>query len=238
MKRDDSLACMNDDIIHAAIYAQPRGELRTLMTKALRKAKSARGRRRSTPAGSNMAAETLRIVNRPEEIRAWLLPGHWEANLIMGAFKRSFVGMLIDRRTSFLVLCKMKGKGLSAVPDSFTSQMKRLSVALRKSMNHDSESGIACHPELVRRLRIDIWFCDPHAPWKHGGNENTSDLLRDYMPKGTDLSGVSQTWLNDVAAQMNNRPRKPLGFRAPAEVMAYETAAFKPTIERNCSRTF
>ena len=103
---------------------------------------------------------------------------------------------------------------------------RRLPVALRKSMNYDRGSEMACHPELARRLKIDIWFCDPHAPWQRGSNENTNGLLRQFMPKGTDLSDASQTWLNDVAALMNNRPRKTLGWKTPTEAMAEEMAAF------------
>ena len=114
--------------------------------------------------------------------------------------------------------------------DSFTRQMKRLPAAVRKSMTYDRGSEMACHPELARRLKIDIWFCDPHAPWQRGSNENTNGLLRQFMPKGTDLSDASQTWLNDVAALMNNRPRKTLGWRTPAEAMADELAAFRSTV--------
>ena len=108
--------------------------------------------------------------------------------------------------------------------------MRRLPTALRKSMTYDRGSEMACHPKLARRLKIDIWFCDPHAPWQRGSNENTNGLLRQYMPKGTDLNGASQTWLNDVANLMNNRPRKTLGWRTPAEAMADEIAAFKSTV--------
>ena len=89
---------------------------------------------------------------------------------------------------------------------------------------------LACHPELARRLKIDIWFADPHAPWQRGSNENTNGLLRQFMPKGTDLSDVSQTWLNDVARLMNGRPRKTLGWKTPAETMAEEIAAFRSNV--------
>ena len=124
----------------------------------------------------------------------------------------------------------MNGNGAGAVLDSFTRQMKRLPVALRKSMTYDRGSEMACHPELARRLKIDIWFCDPHAPWQRGSNGNTNGLLRQFMPKGTDLSDASQTWLNDVPALMNNRPRKTLGWRTPAEAMAEDLAAFRSTV--------
>jgi len=158
------------------------------------------------------------------------VPGHWEGDLLKGAFNRSSVGTLVERKTRFVVLSKMNGNGSAAALEGFTRQMKRLPAALRKSMTYDRGSEMACHPELARRLRIDIWFCDPHAPWQRGSNENTNGLLRQFMPKGADLSDVSQTWLNDVAALMNNRPRKTLGWRTPAEAMAEEIQAFTSTV--------
>jgi len=124
----------------------------------------------------------------------------------------------------------MNGNGAAAVLDSFSRQMKRRPAALRKSMTYDRGSERACHPELARRLKIDIWFCDPHSPWQRGSNENTNGLLRQFMPKGADLSDASQTWLNEVAALLNNRPRKTLGWRTPAEAMAEEIEAFKPGV--------
>ena len=230
MEPDDPAARVSHETIYAAIYAQPRGGLKAAMVEALRQAKPTRGLRRTTLAGSAMVPESLRIINRPEEIEARLVPGHWEGDLIKGAFNRSSVGTLVERKTRFVVLCKMTGNGAGAVLDSFTRQMKRLPVALRKSMTYDRGSEMACHPELARRLKIDIWFCDPHAPWQRGSNENTNGLLRQFMPKGTDLSDASQTWLNDVAALMNNRPRKTLGWKTPAEAMAEELAAFRSNV--------
>jgi len=108
--------------------------------------------------------------------------------------------------------------------------MKRLPVALRRSMTCDRGAEMACHPELSHRLKIDIWSCDPHAPWQRGSNENTNGLLRQFFPKGTDLSDLSQTTLNDVARMMNDRPRKTLGWNTPAEAMAEELAAIKSTV--------
>ncbi len=230
MEPDSPIIRVSHETIYAAIYAQPRGGLKAAMIEALRQAKPARGVKRTTLAGSAMVPESLRIIHRPEEIEARLVPGHWEGDLIKGAFNRSAVGTLVERKTRFLVLCKMNGNGAGAVLESFTRQMKRLPVALRKSMTYDRGSEMACHPELARRLKIDIWFCDPHAPWQRGSNENTNGLLRQFMPKGTDLSDASQTWLNDVAALMNNRPRKTLGWKTPAEAMADEVAAFKSTV--------
>jgi hypothetical protein len=123
-----------------------------------------RGLKSRTAAGASMVPESLRIINRPDEIEARLVPGHWEGDLIKGAFNRSSVGTLVERKIRFVILCKMDGNGAEAALDSFTRQMRRLPVAVRKSMTYDRGSEMACHPELARRLKIDIWFCDPHAP--------------------------------------------------------------------------
>ena len=230
MKPDDPASHVSPETIYAAIYAQPRGGLKAEMIAALRQAKPKRGLRHATSSSSSIVPETLRIIHRPEEIEARIVPGHWEGDLIKGAFNRSSVGTLVERKTRFVVLCKMNGNGAAAVLDSFSRQMKRLPAALRKSMTYDRGSEMACHPELARRLKIDIWFCDPHSPWQRGSNENTNGLLRQFMPKGADLSDASQTWLNEVAALLNNRPRKTLGWRTPAEAMAEEIEAFKPRV--------
>jgi IS30 family transposase len=108
--------------------------------------------------------------------------------------------------------------------------MKRLPTALRRSMTYDRGSEMACHPELARRLKIDIWFCDPHTSWQRGSKENINGLLRQFFPNRTDLSGVTQTELNDVARLMNQRPRKILGWKTPEEAMAEELAAFNSTV--------
>ena len=230
MHPDDPSQRISHEAIYAAIYAQPRGELKVLMIEALRQAKPKRGMRRTTLAGSAIVPETLRIIHRPEDIEARLVPGHWEGDLIKGAFNRSAIGTVVERKTRFVILSKMQGCTANAALEGFTRQMKRLPVALRQSMTYDRGSEMACHPELSRRLKIDIWFCDPHAPWQRGSNENTNGLLRQFFPKGTDLSCLSQTALNDVARMMNHRPRKTLGWRPPTEAMAQELAAIKSTV--------
>ena len=200
------------------------------MIAALRQHKLTRGRSRTTLAGGSITTEPLRIIHRPEEIEARLVPGHWEGDLIKGAFKCSAVGTVVERKTRFVILSKMRGCTADAALEGFSRQMKRLPAALRKSMTYDRGSEMACHPELARRLKIDIWFCDPHAPWQRGSNENTNGLLRQFFPKGTDLSTISQTELNDVARLMNQRPRKTLGWKTPEEAMAEELAAFRSNV--------
>ena len=165
-------------------------------------------------------------MHRPEEIATRLLPGHWEGDFIKGAFNRSAVGTLVERKTRFVVLCKMEGCTAQAALEGFTRQMKKLPAFLRESLTYDRGSEMACHAELSTRLNLDIWFADPHAPWQRGSNENTNGLLRQFLPKGTDLSQVSQTHLNDIARLLNGRPRQTLGWLTPEEMMAKEMAEF------------
>jgi len=221
---DDPAARVSPETIYALIYAQPRGGLKAAMVEALRQGKPRRGTRRKTLAGSAIVPESLRILHRPEEALARLVPGHWEGDLIKGAYNRSSVGTLVERKTRFVTLARMEGNGAEAALEGFTRQMRRMPAFLRRSLTYDRGLEMACHPELARRLKIDIWFCDPHAPWQRGSNENTNGLLRQFLPKGADLSQYSQQELDHIARLMNTRPRKTLGWKTPAEALAEEIA--------------
>lgn len=217
---------VSHETIYATIYAQPRGALKQDMVAALRQAKPVRGRRRTTAAARSFVPDALRIQNRPEHIEQRLLPGHWEGDFIKGAYNRSAVGVLVERKTRFVVLCRMDGCTAVDAVEGFTRQMKKLPAFLRESLTYDRGSEMANFEELSQRLKMDIWFCDPHAPWQRGSNENTNGLLRQFLPKGHDLSIVSQTVLNDIARLLNGRPRKTLGWKTPEEALAEEMAKF------------
>ena len=152
---------------------------------------------------------------------------------------------MVERKTRFLILSKMRGCTADAALEGFTRQMKRLPAMMRRSMTCDRGSGMACHPELAQRLKIDIRSCDPHQSagkqspglfpdpphaWQRGSNENTNGLLRQFFPEGTDLSTISQTELNDVTRLMNQRPEKKPGWKTPEEPMAHELAAFRSNV--------
>lgn len=224
MSPDDPAARVSHETIYAMIYAQARGGLKAALIEALRQGKPRRGTRRRPGAGSAIVPESLKIIHRPEEVEARLVPGHWEGDLIKGAFNRSSVGTLVERKTRLVTLAKMEGNGAEAALEGFTRQMRRLPALLRRSLTCDRGLEMACHPELARRLKIDIWFCDPHAPWQRGSNENTNGLLRQFLPKGANLSEYSQRDLDHIAALLNTRPRKTLGWRTPAEAFAEEIA--------------
>ncbi|GJG96463.1 IS30 family transposase [Cupriavidus pauculus] len=218
---------ISHETIYAAIYAHPRGGLKQAMIDALRQEKPARGRRRTSLAGGSFVPQALRIVHRPEEIALRQWPGHWEGDLIKGAFNRSCVGTLVERKTRFVVLCRMDGCTAQDALEGFTRQMKRLPVFLRESLTYDRGTEMTCHVELAKSLNLDIWFADPHAPWQRGSNENTNGLLRQFLPKGTDLSQVTQTQLNAIAKLLNGRPRQTLGWDTPEEAVAKELEAEK-----------
>ncbi len=230
MHPDDPTRLISHEAIYAAIYAQPRGGLKAEMIAALRQHKPSRGLQRTTLPGGSITLESLRIIHCHEEIKGRIVPGHWEGDLIKGAFNRSAVGTVVERKTRHLILSKIRGCTAEAALEGFTRQMKRLPAVLRRSMTYDRGSEMTCHPDLARRLKIDIWFCDPHQSawkqsprlfpdpphtWQRGSNENTNGLLRQVFPKGTNLSGISQTQLNDLARLMNQRPRKTLGLKTP-----------------------
>lgn len=229
MHPDDPRLHVSHETIYAAIYAHPRGALKKAMVDALRQHKPQRGRRRRTAAsaGGVVIPEDLRIRHRPEDVAERTLPGHWEGDCIKGAYNRSAVGTLVERKTRFVVLCKMNGCGAEAALTGFTRQMKKLPAFLRESLTYDRGSEMAQHEELARRLKLDIWFADPYAPWQRGSNENTNGLLRQFLPKGTDLSHVSQTQLNDIARLLNGRPRQTLDWQTPEEAMAEEIRQFR-----------
>lgn len=230
MHPDDPANSISHETIYAAIYAQPRGALKQGMVAALRQAKPTRGQRRTTRAKGQTIPEALRIAHRPEEIEQRRLPGHWEGDFIKGSFNRSAVGTVVERKTRFVILCRMDGCTAQDALVGFTRQMKTLPAFLRESLTYDRGSEMACHQALAARLKLDIWFCDPYAPWQRGSNENTNGLLRQYLPKGTDLSEVTQTQLNDIARLLNGRPRKTLGWRTPDEAMADELATFSKRV--------
>ena len=230
MPEADRPGMVSHETLYASIYAQPRGALKQGMIQALRQAKLRRGRRRTTAASASFVPDALRIAHRPEEIEHRLFPGHWEGDFIKGANNRSAVGVLVERKTRFVVLCRMDGCTANDALAGFTRQMRKLPAFLRQSLTYDRGSEMACHAELARRLKLDIWFCDPHAPWQRGSNENTNGLLRQFLPKGTDLSLASQTLLNDFARLLNGRPRKTLGWKTPEEAMAEEIANFSQPV--------
>ncbi|MCG5534016.1 IS30 family transposase [Halorhodospira sp. 9621] len=231
MNPEDLEARVSHETIDAAIDAHPKGSLKQELIRALRRQKPQRGQQRRTAArGGSMAPEHLRIAYWPEAIEQRPMPGHWECDLIKGAYNRSSVGTLGERKTRYVVLSKMRDGTAEAALEGFHRPMRRLPALLRPSLTYDRGSEMACHERLAQRLNRSIWFADPHAPWQRGSNENTNGLLRPYLPKEADLSELSQTPLNDIARLFNQRPGKVLDFRTPEEAMNEAIQAFSKTV--------
>lgn len=208
------------ETIYSAIYAQPRGTLRSELIRLLRKSHAGRlPRARGTARFTGIQGMTS-IDLRPPEVAARIVPGHWEGDLIKGAANRSCVGTIVERTSRFIMLVKLDSASSSCVLEGFTRRLRSVPTCLRKTMTYDQGTEMASHATLSKRLRMDIFFCDPHSPWQRGTNENSNGLIREYLPKGMDLSSTTQQQLSSIEYALNHRPRKILGFRTPYEVFS------------------
>ena len=209
------------ETIYQAIYVQAKGELKKDIAKALR---SGRARRRPHgQAGSRkprFREPMVMISERPAEVEDRAVPGHWEGDLICGAGNRSAIGTLVERSTRFTILLHLPdGHDAGHVQQAVIDKMRRLPGLLRNSLTWDQGSELALHRRISTALDMQVYFCDPHSPWQRGTNENTNGLLRQYFPKGTDLSIYPEDYLDAVAEELNDRPRKTLGYKKPSERM-------------------
>lgn len=217
---DNPAMQVSHETIYSSIYAHPKGALKKDMIQSLRQNKKKRGMRGCTSKFNSLKIEDHQLIqHRPEPINERRLPGHWEGDLIVGAMNRSCVGTLVDRKTGYLVLSKMGSKSAEDVRQGFEQQMKLLPRFLRLSMTYDRGAEMSQHPIMSKNLKISIYFADPHSPWQRGSNENINGLIRQYLPKGEDLSLHSQDTLNDIAWLLNTRPRQRFDFRTPQELI-------------------
>lgn len=213
---------VSHETIYQFIYAHPAGELRKALIAGLRRGHSKRKPRTRGKDRRGGITNMRSIRERPEEAQAREVPGHWEGDLIKGAFNASAIGTLVDRSSRFVILARVEDSTAEAILESFTRRLRTLPKSFRQTLTYDQGREMARHQELERNTGIRVYFADPHSPWQRPTNENTNGLLRQYFPKGTDLSEYSQRRLTQVAEELNNRPRKSLGFRTPAEVMAQQ----------------
>ena len=160
--------------------------------------------------------DAVSIRERPAEVEDRAVPGHWEGDLISGSHN-SHIATLVERHSRFTMLVKLGGKDAKTVMMALKKHIHKLPAELRRSLTWDRGSEMAQHKALSMATDVHVYFCDPRSPWQRGSNENTNGLLRQYLPKGTDLSQHSQVHLNKIAQRLNQRPRKTLGFQTPAD---------------------
>ena len=216
---DDASMRVSHETIYRSLYVQGRGGLRRELVSSLRTGRTLRKTRRTVERRGNMAG-MVNIAERPAEADDRAVPGHWEGDLITGKENKSAIGTLVERSTGFLMLLHLPNRhGANEIEAAMIETMRQLPQTLRRTLTWDQGNEMANHAAIAVAADIDIYFCDPHSPWQRGSNENTNGLLRQYFPKSTDLSGYHRDYLDFVGAQMNNRPRKRLGWHTPAEAL-------------------
>ena len=216
---DDPEMWVSHETIYQAMYVQPRGELARLVKTALRTGRTQRKPQgRTTTDSRGRIKDMINISERPAEAEDRAIPGHWEGDLILGAHGESAIGVLVERTTGFVVLLHLPGDHTAAtLADAITAKIPEIPEILRRSLTWDQGKEMALHTQITEATGLPIYFCDPHTPWQRGTSENTNGLLRQYFPKGTDLSFYGPGWLDQVAAELNARPRKRHNWRTPAE---------------------
>ena len=219
---DNQRMQVSHETIYRALYVQTRGELRRELTRHLRTRRAKRRPRGSSRKGQGRGqlTEMVMISERPPEVSDRAVPGHWEGDLLLGT-KGNAIATLVERRTRYVQLVAL-AEGIRAEPvcRALADSVSTLPAQLRRSLTWDQGAEMAEHKRFTVKTGVDVYFCDPASPWQRGTNENTNGLLRQYFPKRTSLAGVSQERLDEVAAELNARPRKTLGFATPAEQLA------------------
>jgi IS30 family transposase len=234
---EDPLMHVSHETIYQALYVQGRGSLRLEIVTALRSGRVIRRPQRPDGPRPQRFREMVMISDRPPEIEDRAVPGHWEGDLIIGSTaSRSAIGTLVERTSGYVMLLHLPGDHTAGtVADAMITAMNTLPEQLRRSMTWDQGMEMSKHQEITMATGMPIYFCDPHSPWQRGSNENTNGLLRQYFPKSTDLSFHGPGILENVAAELNRRPRKRYGYLTPAEVLA--TLLSNPTNQTGVADT-
>jgi len=211
---------VSHETIYRSLFLQARGGLRKELKAHLRSARVMRQSRSNNFRGSARGGiiDGVSISKRPPEVMDRAIPGHWEGDLISGS-KNSHVATLVERQSRYTLIVKLKGKDTKSVVSALKKRVNKLPTELKKSLTWDRGMELADHKTFTISTKMDVFFCDPHSPWQRGTNENTNRLIRQYLPKKTDLSQHKQSDLNKIARELNERPRKTLGYKTPAEFL-------------------
>lgn len=217
---DDATMWVSHETIYKSLYVQGRGELRRELARCLRSGRAQRKSRQRIERRGQIPNKVM-ISERPAEVEDRAVPGHWEGDLILGAGNRSAIGTAVERASRFTVLLHLPDNhSAEAVRDALTAKIRTLPAALRGSVTWDQGHEMAQHERFSIDTGVAVYFCDPRSPWQRPTNENTNGLLRQFFPKGTDLSAHDEAALDAAAANLNRRPRKVLGFMTPSEKLA------------------
>jgi len=215
---DEEQNRVSHETIYRSLYVQSRGVSKKELQACLRSPRAIRRSRHATQKGLKLRKikDAVPISARPPEVEDRAVPGHWEGDLIVGS-NNSYIATLVERHSRFVMLAKVENKDTQSVITALIKQARKLPKELYKSLTWDRGSEMAGHRKFTMATKIDVYFCDPQSPWQRGSNENTNRLLRQYFPKGIDISGFSQAELSATARQLNERPRKTLQYQTPAE---------------------
>jgi IS30 family transposase len=215
---DDGAMQVSHETIYRSLFVQARGVLKKELLRHLRSRRLMRRAKNATTKGQprGQIVDAVSIRERPAEIEDRAVPGHWEGDLLTGS-RNTHIATVVERQTRFTKLVKVDGKDTTSVVSALVRQIRMLPVELRRTLTWDRGTEMAGHKNFSIATDVKVYFCDPSSPWQRGTNENTNGLLRQYFPDGSDLSKFTQRHLNQIAKRLNQRPRKTLGFKSPAE---------------------
>jgi IS30 family transposase len=215
---DQEAMRISHETIYRSLYVQSRGELRRQLTAQLRTGRSTR-RARGRAETRGRIVDMVAIAERPPEVDERRVPGHWEGDLLLGANGKSAIATLVERHTRYVLLARLDDRTTATVTATLEQRIKALPAHLVKSLTWDQGSELAAHARFTEHTGVQVYFCDPHSPWQRGSNENTNGLLRQYLPRKLDLAEFGQIELDEIAAELNGRPRMTLDWETPAERM-------------------
>jgi IS30 family transposase len=223
---DDASMRVSHETIYRSLFIQARGVLKKELMDHLRSKRRMRRSRHATVSGQSRGqiVDAISIRERPAEVQDRAVPGHWEGDLLSGA-KNSYIATLVERHSRFAMLIKARSKETDVVVAALSRHVRKLPATLKRSLTWDRGLEMAKHKDFTVATDVQVYFCDPQSPWQRGTNENTNLLLRQYFPRGTDLSGYSQEQLDQVSLLLNQRPRKTLGFQNPADKLQASVAS-------------
>jgi len=219
---DDPVMSISHEAIYRHIYTHPQASLNKKLIKLLVRKKTRRRPLKKKRGKGSKILNQVSIDNRPKHIDKREEVGHWEGDLVIGKNHKSAIATIVERKTRFTLILKLSSKKADEVADKFSKVLNKLNCKYKKSMTYDNGIEMAKHEKITKLTDMKIYFAHPYSSWERGTNENTNGLIRRYLPKGTDFKTINETQLQIIQEKLNNRPRKIIGFKTPAEMMDFE----------------